>query len=75
MEVDLISKKGDRKRNSVRPASLNGGKVNFTFLTKVITFYGGLTTKFIRGLGLDLICRSSLRYLSLDVKLSQLVNY
>ena len=60
MEVDLIPKKGC-KRNLVWTGGPIGGKVIFALLTEVIILYVGPTVIDVRGFGLELVSRSTLR--------------
>ncbi len=58
-EVDSVSEEKGRKQTSVwlgRPA---GGKMVLTLLTEVIAFHVGPTAINVRGLGLELVSRST----------------
>ncbi len=59
-EVDSVSEKRGRKRNSVGPGSSASGKMVFTLLVEVITFYVEPTAVDVWGLGLELVSRSTL---------------
>lgn len=53
MEVGLISKERDCKRNLVRLDGFGSGKIVFILLTKVIALYMRLITINVRGSGLE----------------------
>lgn len=57
MEINLISKKKGYKRNLVSANGSIGGKMVFTQLTKVVTFYIRLTMIDVRKPGFDFIPR------------------
>ncbi len=59
-EVDLVPEKRGRKRNLVGPGSSVGGKIVLILLAEVITFHVGPTVVDVRGLGLELVSRSTL---------------
>ncbi len=59
-EVDSVPEEGSRKRNLVWPGSPAGGKMVLTLLTKVIALHVGPTAVDVRGLGLELVSRSTL---------------
>ncbi len=62
-EVDSVPEEGGRKRNSVWPGGPVGDKMVFTLLAEVIALHVGPTTVNVRGLGLELISRSTFRVL------------
>ncbi len=57
IEVDLILKKRDCKQNLVRLGNSGNGKVVLTLLTKVVTFYMGSTTIYVKGLDFELVSK------------------
>ncbi len=59
VEVDSISQKGVRKRNSVRPGGSAGGKMILILLAEIVALYVGPTAVDVRGLGLELVSRST----------------
>ncbi len=58
-EVDSIPKKGGRKQNLIWLSGFAGGKMVFILLAEVIALYVKPTTVDVRGLGLELVSRSS----------------
>ncbi len=59
-EVDLVLEEGGCKRNAVWPGGSAGGKVILTLLAEVVTFHVRPTAVDVRGLGLELVSRSTL---------------
>ncbi len=59
-EVNSVPEEGGRKRNLVWPGGPAGGKMVLTLLTEVIAFHVGPTAVDVRGLGLELVSRSTL---------------
>lgn len=53
MEVDLISKKEDYKRNFIWPDAFSNNKKILTLLAKVITFYLGPIAVDVKGYGFN----------------------
>ncbi len=59
-EVDSILEKGGSKRNSVGPGGSARDKMVFALLIEVITLHVRPTALDVRGLGLELVSRSSI---------------
>ncbi len=58
VEIDLISKKRDCKRNSIWLGGSSDDKVVFTLLAEVITLYVRPTTIKVQSLGLEFVSKS-----------------